>query len=115
LEQKLADEQSSATHLRMTIAERLIRAEVASVARDLEFADPDDAWKLADLAEVKADDDLNVDRALVKKTLEKLAKDKPYLLKVGGGAPKPGTPPRGMGTPAGKGQPVPAALPVIRY
>lgn len=115
LEQKLADAQSSETQLRMTIAERLIRAEVASVARDLEFADPDDAWRLADLAEVKADDELNVDRALVKKALEKLAKDKPYLLKAGGGAPRPGTPPR-TGRPDGQGvKPAPAAVPVIRY
>ena len=114
LEQQLADAQSTETQLRLTIAERLIRAEVASVARDLEFADPDDAWRLADLAEVKADDELNVDRAVVKKALEKLAKDKPYLLKPGG-TPRQGTPPRGGRVDSTDKKPVPAAVPVIRY
>jgi len=113
LEQRLADSEMSATELRMTIAERLIRAEVASVARDLEFADPDDAWRLADLAEVKADEELNVDRAAVKKSLDRLAKEKPYLLKRA--APPPGgTPPRGTRGSV-EGKPAPVSMPVIRY
>lgn len=94
LEQKLADAETSATEFRLSIAERLIRAEVASVARDLGFADPDDAWRLADLAGVTVNDELNVDKAAVKKALETLAKGKAYLL-TSASAPKPGTPPRG--------------------
>ena len=109
LEQKLSNAESAATQQRMTIQERLIQAEVKTIAAGLGFLDPGDAWRMADLADVTMDDEFQVDGAKVKKALEKLAKDKPYLIS---GSSKPvthGTPGRGT-TPGAPTQPTaPAA------
>lgn len=77
---------------------RMIESEVRSVARSLNFHDPDDAWlRLADSvgeedSPITIGDDGKI--AGVKEALEKLAKDKPYLVKgeapKGGGVPIPG-------------------------
>ena len=77
----------------------LIRAEVRVQAAKLGFANPDDAYALADLAAVKVTDAGEV--AGVDKALEKLAKDKPYLINKDSGAT--GTPRRA----APGGQPKP--------
>lgn len=70
------------------VAERVIRSEVRMVAGVMGFTSPDDAYHLAELAEVQLDNDGNVQG--VEAALKKLAKDKPYLLKTAGG---PGSPP----------------------
>lgn len=72
--------------------ERIIRSEIRSIATELRFADPADAYRFVDMAAVNVDD--AGEPTNVKALLEKLAKDKPYLL---GGAPQggahiPGTP-----------------------
>lgn len=75
-----------------TMRDRIIRAEIRSVATELRFADPADAYRFVDMAAVTLDEATG-DPTNVKALLEKLAKDKPYL--VGGqqgGAHIPGTP-----------------------
>lgn len=77
---------------------RTIEAEVRSIARVMNFHDPDDAWlRLADQvgeddSTIKVGDDGKVTGA--QEALDKLAKDKPYLLKTekaaGPGSPNPG-------------------------
>lgn len=80
------------------INSRLIRAEVRVVAAELGFANPEDAYHLADLAGVAVDDEGVVSG--VKKALEKLSKEKAYLLKTENRAP--GTPPRSGGRSTGQ-------------
>jgi len=81
----------------------LIRAEVRVQAVKLGFANPDDAYALADLGAVKVTDSGEVSG--VDKALEKLAKDRPYLLGKESGAT--GTPRRA----APGGQPKPGDKP----
>ncbi len=88
MEQAAADREAAAKVTEMEINERLIRAEVRVVAAGLNFVDPDEAYKLADLADVSLDEDGGVQN--VGKALEALAKAKPHLLKaatVGGSPP----------------------------
>lgn len=78
-----------------TIQEMRIQGSVATAAAKLNFHDPDDAWKLIDLANVDFDADgaaKNVD-----KVLEALAKAKPHLVRNGG---RPGSFDGGSRTPA---------------
>lgn len=56
---------------------RLIKAEVKVVAKDLEFADADDAFALMDRSGIEVDDEDNVKG--VKEALTKLLKAKPHL------------------------------------
>ncbi len=96
------------------INSRLIRAEVRVVAAELGFANPDDAYALADLAGVEVAEDGSVSH--VKKALEKLAKEKAYLLKTET-APV-GTPPRGQPRSAGQsamGGPTEPTRPAVRW
>ena len=90
MEQAATDREAEAKVVEMEINEKLIRAEVRVVAAGLNFWDADEAYKLADLADVSLDDDGNVQN--VKPALEALAKAKPHLVRVsdGGG---PGSPP----------------------
>lgn len=72
---------------------RLIRAEIRAAAAGLGFHDPADAAvQLHErFGEVKVSDDGDVDGATVKSLIEKLAADKPYLVKTDGkAAPLPG-------------------------
>lgn len=81
----------------LEITERLVKAEVRIVASGMGFASPDDAYRLADLVEVKLDDQGAV--LGVQKALDKLMKDKPYLAKGGGpGAGSPANNPKGKPT-----------------
>jgi chromosome segregation ATPase len=84
--------------------ERLIRAEVRAAAAGMQFANPEDAYHLADLSEVAVGEDGEIKG--VKKALDKLVKDKPYLLSTEAER-SPGTPPRGgiRRAPAGKAVP----------
>lgn len=99
LEQAEAEAKSKAEVREMEVNEKLIRAEVRVVAAGMGFVNPEDAYGLADLADIALDDDGAVQG--VKKALEKLAKEKPYLLdgKSDGGV---GTPSRGKRTTTGK-------------
>lgn len=72
LEEKLKEE-------RQKTFKRLVTSEVKVLANELGFADWEDALKLADLSEVKEDDNGNITG--VKEALEALAKKKPHLLK----------------------------------
>ena len=67
---------------------RLIQAEVRVQAAQMGFTNPDDAYRLADLAKVEVQEDGGIKG--VKKALEALKTDKPYLLASPGG---PGSPP----------------------
>lgn len=96
LEAAQADWENKGRAREMEITERLIRAEVRVLASGMGFTNPDDAYALAALGDVKIDDEGNVQG--VQKALEKLAKDKPYLVGKGSGAP--GSPPN---NPKGKG------------
>jgi hypothetical protein len=85
-----AKQQAQARELE--INEKLIRAEVRLVAGTMGFSTPDDAYALAELADVSVEEDGSVKG--VDKALEKLAKAKPYLLD-GSDGKSLGTPPRG--------------------
>lgn len=61
------------------IFKRLVNSEVKVQAKELDFADWEDALALADLSEVKEDEKGNI--VGVKEALEELAKKKPHLLK----------------------------------
>lgn len=86
---KLSDAEARASARELEVTERLIRAEVRMMASAMGFANPDDAYALAGLADVKIDDAGNVQG--VKGALEKLAKEKPYLTRAA--AAGPGSPP----------------------
>lgn len=68
--------------------DRLIRAEVKSIAADLNIVDGDAAYALMSRGEVEVDDDGNVSG--VKEALEALVKTKPYLVKAGDSASRSG-------------------------
>lgn len=114
--EKAAELESAAKAREAEINKRLIQAEVRAVAATMAFATPEDAYHLADLSEVTIGEDGAVQG--VKKALEKLAKDKPYLLSEAGDR-SPGTPPRSRKAPAaGKGTPerrVDEERPIVRF
>jgi len=88
LEQAQADWDAQAKAREMEVNERLLRAEVRVLAAALNFIDPEEAWKLADLTDATFGEDGKIEG--VKKPLEKLAKDKPHLIQQaasGGGSP----------------------------
>jgi len=80
---------------------RLIEAEVRGMAHTAGFHDPEDAWLRVraqaegDAPTVKLDDAGKV--LGVKEALDKLAKDKPYLVKTGDGTHTPAPPRNGGG------------------
>jgi len=92
LEQEAADWDAQTKTRQDEVNKKLLHAEVRVLAATLNFIDPEEAWKLADLASATVGEDGKIDG--VKKPLEKLAKDKPHLLKAvtAGGSPpnKPG-------------------------
>jgi hypothetical protein len=69
-----------ATEIEARARQRVIRSEVRVVASELGFADPSDAHRFLDDDAIELDDDGEPKN--VKALLEKLAKDKPYLLKA---------------------------------
>lgn len=94
LEAKVAELQGAATAREAEIQQRLIRAEVRTVAATMQFISPEDAHSLADLAGVTVGEDGTIKG--VKEALEKLVKAKPYLVQgngAGGGTPQRGKPP----------------------
>ncbi|KIL46940.1 hypothetical protein KP77_25090 [Jeotgalibacillus alimentarius] len=75
IEQKLQED-------RQKTFKRLLTAEVKLAAKELDFADYEDALKLGDFEDVK--EDANGEITGVKEVLEALAKKKPHLLKKAG-------------------------------
>lgn len=71
---------------------KLIQAEVRVQAAQMGFTNPDDAYRLADLSEVEVGEDGGIKG--VKKALEALKKDKPYLLAKAGGPGSPANDPK---------------------
>jgi hypothetical protein len=63
---------------------RLVRAEVKAAAAG-KLADPSDAPKFIDLAKIKIGEDGEPDAKQIKKAIEELLKDKPYLAANGAG------------------------------
>jgi hypothetical protein len=78
LEKQLADLQKAQEDYRISTQQRLVTQELRVQASDLGFADLSDALRLIDYAELDYDGDGVPTNA--RKLLEKLAKDKPYLL-----------------------------------
>lgn len=67
---------------RVTRANNEMRLELAFFkANDIDWVDPADALRLADLDDVDVDDDGNVDRKSLRRALRELAKRKPHLVK----------------------------------
>lgn len=98
LERERDEARTKATDAEAKARQRVIRSEVRVVASDLGFADPSDAHRFLDDDAIELDDDGEPKN--VKALLEKLSKDKPYLLKAkdGGTTGVPGTP-RSSGAP----------------
>jgi len=71
----------------LEINEKLLRAEVRVLAATMNFIDPEEAWMLANLADVTFGDDGKIEG--VKKPLEALAKAKPHLIQAAGGGGSP--------------------------
>lgn len=70
---------------------RIVNAEVKAIAGVLGFNDPADALQIVNASELPVKDD-EPDTDAIRKAIEKLATDKPYLLKAG--APKVRTRPK---------------------
>lgn len=81
-EQELANERAAAR-------QRVVKSEIRSVAAELRFADPGDAYRFLDLAAVEVNDD--GEPVNVRTLLDALAKEKPYLVKSEQGD-RPGLP-----------------------
>ena len=92
-EKQLAEAQAKAQEAEKRANERLVRAEVISLATDMGLVDADAALALMDRTDVTVKDDGTVDG--VKEALEALVAAKPWLKKeqkttVGGGTNPPG-------------------------
>ena len=72
----------------------VLRTQVTAAALASNFADPEDALRYLDVASL-------TDEAAVKKAVDKLATDKPYLLKQGPATPSLEQGPRGSKPPGG--------------
>jgi len=96
LKKQLADMEAAAAEKdaqleagKLEVNEKLLRAEVRVLAATMDFWDPEEAYKLANLkAAREADDDTGKAQG-VKDALKALAKDKAHLIKtaLGGGSP----------------------------
>jgi len=111
--QKLAERRAEETASAQAEAQRLseemasvrIRHAVEILAAEMGFQSPADAFGLADLAGVKISEGGEVQG--VKEALEKLAKDKPYLLKKAHGGIGTPRPTSQRTAPGGQEQPAP--------
>lgn len=95
LERERDEARNKATETETRARQRVIRSEVRVVASELGFADPSDAHRFLDDDAIELDEDGEPKN--VKALLEKLAKDKPYLLKSEGGTNGVPPTPRGNG------------------
>jgi hypothetical protein len=96
-EKQVADAQAKAQAAETRANERLVKAEVKTLAVSMQIIDPDAAFLLIDRTNVKITDAGEVEGA--KEALEALVKAKPYLVGKGG---KGGV---GSGTNPGPGEP----------
>lgn len=109
--EKAIDEAKKGTETEVSqrFLSRLVGSEVKALAASLGFNDPSDALAVIDQASLPVKDD-EPDTDAIKKLVEKLATDKPYLLKAGTKPtprtrPKPGEgEPTDTATTAGKGK-----------
>lgn len=89
----------TATEVAQRFLSKLVGSEAKAIAANLGFNDPADALTVIDQASLPVKDD-EPDADAIKKLVEKLATDKPYLLKAG--KPTPRTRPKpGQGEPTG--------------
>lgn len=98
--EKAIDEAKKGTETEVSqrFLSRLVGSEVKALAASLGFNDPADALAVIDSASLPVKDD-EPDTEAIKKLVEKLATDKPYLLKAGT-KPTPRTRPKpGQGEP----------------
>lgn len=99
--EKAIDEakKGTATEVAQRFLSKLVTSEAKAIAASLGFNDPADALTVINQAELPVKDD-EPDADAIKKAIEKLATDKPYLLKAG--KPTPRTRPKpGEGEPTG--------------
>jgi hypothetical protein len=91
--EKAIDEakKAASTETSQRFLSRIVNAEVKAVAGVLGFNDPADALQIIDASKLPVKDD-EPDTDAIRKAIEKLATDKPYLLKAG--APKVRTRPK---------------------
>lgn len=82
--EKAIDEakKSAATETSQRFLTRIVNAEVKAIAGVLGFNDPADALQVVNASELPVKDD-EPDTDAIRKAIEKLATDKPYLLKAG--------------------------------
>lgn len=80
LKVQLAEAQAQMAAAEQRIVEVTMRSAVVSKAAQLGFNDPEDAWRLIDLAALEADEEGNVSG--IEEQLNKLLKEKPYLAKA---------------------------------
>ena len=92
MEEAAADKDAQAKAVEMKTNEKLMRAEVRVLAATMNFIDPEEAWKLADLSEVAFNDDGTIKN--VGEALKKLAKDKTHLIKTERGPGSPANDPK---------------------
>lgn len=96
-EAELKERDDKLTAAEQALQQTRLAHAVEVAAKDLNFADPEDAQKLGNFTEVAFDDKGQPDKAAIKKALDALAKAKPHL--VGRQVPR-GTPPNARGAPA---------------
>jgi hypothetical protein len=90
-EQKAADAEAKLAQIEQSARARVLKSEIRSVAVELGFANPAVAFRLVDADAVDFDAETG-EPLNVKKLLEQLAKDEPYLVKqAGSGAHIPPT------------------------
>lgn len=87
--EKAIDEAKKGTASEVTqrFLTRLVGSEVKAIAASVGFNDPSDALTVINQAELPVKDD-EPDTDAIKKLIEKLAADKPYLLKAGKPTPR---------------------------
>lgn len=68
--------------------QRLVAAEARALAADANFHNPRDAAQLVNLSEIKVGEDGEVDSDAVKALIDKLATERPYLVKAAEGEKK---------------------------
>jgi hypothetical protein len=88
LAKQLADIKAKERNTHKFYSEKVLRQQFQSAAKDLGCVDPEDAFKLCDLAGIEVNDDFTLDGEGLKSALSELQKKKPYLFKREAQAPK---------------------------
>lgn len=101
LQKKLQETQAKERSLHKVYSEKVIRQQFASEAMKMGCVDPEDAFKLCDLAGVEVTDDFEFEADSLKSALSDLQKKKPYLFKKEVSAPKDSPPSNRINKPSG--------------